>query len=144
MHLWPPKLDLFTDTWNSSKVQTLILALIWKSFIQMVIFTCSNNSVQTRLAVAVISNFYTSLFVYMSLVRGFAHYSNNQTLESPIKYQLSLISLNVVRAHARFPCEGTKLGIILSSSSFFFLPRTFLPEGVCLGSWNSGSDLIWP
>ena len=34
---------------------------------------------------------------------------------------------------------ATKLGIILSSSFFFFfflsfLPRTFLPEGVCLGS----------
>ena len=51
---------------------------------------------------------------------------------------------NVVRAHACCACEGglsacegrhsaTKLGIILSFSSFF-LPRTFLPEGVCLGS----------
>ena len=43
------------------------------------------------------------------------------------------IGANAVRAHARWAdVVATKLGIILSFSSF--LPRTFLPEGVCLGS----------
>ena len=54
-----------------------------------------------------------------------------------------VIGVNVVRAlhvvRARADIVATKLGIILSSfillSSFsFFLTRTFLPEGVYLGS----------
>ena len=43
-------------------------------------------------------------------------------------FRTGLCKANVVRARA------TKLGIILLSSSFFFLPHTFLPEGVCLGN----------
>ena len=35
---------------------------------------------------------------------------------------------------ARADVVATKLGIILFLLSFSFLPRTFLPEGVCLGS----------
>ena len=41
-----------------------------------------------------------------------------------------VLALHVVRA--RVDVVATKLGIILSFFYFFFLPRTFLPEGVRL------------
>ena len=50
--------------------------------------------------------------------------------------KLGIIGVNEVRAHVRLRARAdivaTKLGIILSF--FFFLPHTFLPEGVCVGS----------